>query len=576
MQLTDEAGAFRASAMISSSGTFVLDDIPAGSYELTLDAADGVTGWANLTVPSNPSGGSLAVNIEARSTAGLDPRQWPCDAIFPSTYEGQPTTCTEEYFMVVPRGSAQLSVQVLAYSPNQQSCSVLADWGYAYNHGKSSVRLFLDGLPITRLEMPFCNMGENQIVFEKSLNVSSLARDRDLVVRGLRTKTSDYSPYFYYHQGVPQQMTGGLDGVIDWQPTPRLTITSVTDRVGAGPIKLSEEEPKGAETKDKFLGVPYDNVGTYAGSGVNDHRWRLRINYSPANAQIAAVRVFVVGPGLQEPLAFDQGPAADGKLDLTNVGFPEFQPHVLWHAKYNRLSIVVELDGVAPDRPAATATGELGIGTDHGPWLLTALYDAARIAGSGGRRYSTDRNTNQGGDGWSAESAYAFLESNTDLVFNDISLEHGGYMSPHSGQGHRVGRGIDVRYFGAGGDGNPLNGTALAPDGSPDRDLGTVRGARVLLAESGNAQAQTEIVDWIQQNRARIGQLLTDSRVEKVLIGDATWNWQSLVEGKYPGGSQIHDTAAAGQPWIGRWQPTGLTPWSAHLSHVHIEIARRP
>ena len=212
----------------------------------------------------------------------------------------------------------------------------------------------------------------------------------------------------------------------------------------ATPLKLNEETIR--QDTDKIMGVPFDNLGTFVGTGANDHRWQMRVNYAPANAQVTAVRAFVVGPGLQEPLAFDQGTAADGKLDLTNVRFPEGQSHILWHAKYNRLSIVVELDGVAPDQAPTTVQGELGIGTDHGPWLLTALYDAGKIAGADVRRFS-GRDEEKGGDGWGRERASTYLQANSDLWFNDLSLEHGGPFVGH--RGHSTGSEIDVRYFGA-------------------------------------------------------------------------------------------------------------------------------
>lgn len=317
------------------------------------------------------------------------------------------------------------------------------------------------------------------------------------------------------------------------------------------------------------MGVPFDYTGTFSGIGVNDHRWQMRVTYGPANAQITAVRAFVVGPGLQEPLEFDQSPAADGKLDLSNLRFPAGQPHVLWQAKYNRLSIVVELDGVVPDQAPATVQGELGIGTDHGPWLLTALYDAGRIPGADARRFS-GRDEARGGDGWGRERASSFLQANADLWFNDLSLEHGGPFTPDH-DGHRTGSEIDVRYFGAGGNANPLNGTA-------DGDLGTVRLGVLTAAQAGDVNAQRSIVAWIRQNRQRIDSLVADAVVRRVLIGNAEWNRRSLLQGVYPNGAQqiLDPDLPANQAWVGSWGPAKVVPWPLHLSHVHIDLVRKP
>lgn len=593
VHLSDAAGAYRASATVDANGTFAIEDVPAGSYELSLDAPDGVSGWVNVTVPSNPLSAILAVSIDARATAGLEPRQWPCDPIFPGTYEGRPTSCTEEGIHIVPRGTAILSMPIVATQPNNaaygfaagERCQGLASWGYAYNHGTSSVRLYLDGQLMANRTMSNCDMTSDafQILSEQTLNVATMARERNLVLRIVRSWTVDTSPFLEAHHPTTN-IPGGLWVAADWQPTPKLAITSITDRVGSADLKLHEETA--GKVLDKLLGVPFDNCGTFQGAvvpgqascgstpspGEHDHRWRLRVNYAPANSQITAVRAFVVGPGLQEPLAFEQGTATNGELDLTNVRFPEFQPHVLWHAKFNRLSIVVEIDGIAPDRPAATVSGELGIGTDHGPWLLTALYDAARIPGAGSRRFGPlDRDETRGGDAWGRERTFAFLQANADLWFNDLSLEHGGSFEPDHG-GHKTGLEIDVRYFGSGGNNNLLNGQA------GDRDLGTFRLGVLTNAQNGDINAQRSIVAWIRQNRQRMNEIASDPAVRQVLIGIAPWNQRSLRQGMYPNGTQqiLDPDLPANEAWIGTWSPAKVRNTGLHLSHVHIDLERKP
>src|SRR5688572_22182208 len=75
----------------------------------------------------------------------------------------------------------------------------------------------------------------------------------------------------------------------------------------------------------------------------------------------------------------------------------------------------------------------------------------------------------------------------------DLSQEHGGNHSDHSL--HEAGLSIDVRYLAAGGNSNPLNGVA------GEDPVGTYRLGVLTAAQSGNVQAQRDIISWIRQNR---------------------------------------------------------------------------
>jgi hypothetical protein len=169
-------------------------------------------------------------------------------------------------------------------------------------------------------------------------------------------------------------------------------------------------------------------------------------------------------------------------------------------------------------------------------------------------------------------NAFRFLEANQDLVFNDLSLEHGGFFPRHNS--HQKGTSIDVRYFGPGGDSNPLNGAAQEP-------LATHRRDRLVEAQNAadpvvRMNALREMIEWIRLNRARMDQILSDSRVRLIYIGDATWNVNSLRLGRFADGTPILDPDQGNAP-IGAWTPSGtVTNWPGHLDHAHIELKRTP
>lgn len=208
------------------------------------------------------------------------------------------------------------------------------------------------------------------------------------------------------------------------------------------------------------------------------------------------------------------------------------------------------------------------------PWQLTALYDAGKIPGGSSRRYSTDRDLDMGGDGWGRERSLSFLQANSDLWFNDLSLEHGGFWRDHIG--HMRGLEIDVRYFGASvGDSELLNGKGL-PGGDEDH-TGAYRLGVLTDAQNGNVVAQRRIWKWITENRAEIDALLATGLLRQVLIGRVVWNQDSLFRGLYPDGTtQIVNPDAAGHPWIGAWHPCRVGTAQYHLGHVHLDILRRP
>jgi hypothetical protein len=205
------------------------------------------------------------------------------------------------------------------------------------------------------------------------------------------------------------------------------------------------------------------------------------------------------------------------------------------------------------------------------------------------RRFGDRTDIDPGGDGWGTVGTFSFLTAapNSFMVFNDISFEHGGIMRLRPGCDplndtecahtlHQCGLSIDSRYFGPRGDADELNGT-------PDRDRGTKRLEALEMAQDGDADAQRKIARWIKLNRERMSQLANRSDMSTIYIGNAEWNTLSLIDGKYPNGSEIIDPET-GQA-IGCWirppeenqpcrKPAKVRPINRHLSHVHIERAQ--
>jgi hypothetical protein len=309
----------------------------------------------------------------------------------------------------------------------------------------------------------------------------------------------------------------------------------------------------------RFVGVPRSGRETAK-------KWKMRIEYTPADAKICSIQVPAEVPGILgaapspfvEVLNHDGGPtgacvvsrcgsASGGCVELTNVGFANLSSRPLWDAKQSAIRVGVNLEAQMLDGTMVQSKDYLvreGLKPRLAvfPESSSPLYDAGDIPGA--LRYS---GRDPGQDGWATKETNEYLVQNQAattpvndrLVFNDISFEHGGPNPDHTG--HRCGYSIDTRYFAPGGDSNPLNGTAAAT--LEDADMGKYRENRLMAARGGDAAAQVEIVDWILATRIRIQQLAADPGVCQIGIGNAKWNMESLLNGKYEDGTLIRDSA---------------------------------
>src|SRR5262249_7214327 len=150
------------------------------------------------------------------------------------------------------------------------------------------------------------------------------------------------------------------------------------------------------------------------------------------------------------------------------------------------------------------------------------LYNIDDIPLSAARRFN--RPAEEGGDGWGRRAALDLLTEYEYLIANDLSLEHGGTFPPvppategHSS--HKAGTSIDTRYLGSDW------GTSINLDGLNGRsgDSGA-EGRRVMLTQAQNNVPgyRRAVVDWIEDNRRRMDELLSDARVRLIYVGHGT------------------------------------------------------
>ena len=72
--------------------------------------------------------------------------------------------------------------------------------------------------------------------------------------------------------------------------------------------------------------------------------------------------------------------------------------------------------------------------------------------------------------------------------------------------------------------------------------------------------------------------IASDPLVRRVLVGIALWNQRSLLQGVYPNGTQqiLDPDLPPNEAWVGTWGPAKVRLEQNHLSHVHIDLVRRP
>jgi hypothetical protein len=200
--------------------------------------------------------------------------------------------------------------------------------------------------------------------------------------------------------------------------------------------------------------------------------------------------------------------------------------------------------------------------------VLTPLFKAGDMTGV--LRFGR-RDEPIGGDSWGTAVANELIKAAPSLIiFNDLSMEHGGVFPPHLE--HNVGRAIDARYPGPGGESNALNGSGDNPNIKPNPPH--VRRDRWAQAEGGDVNAQREMVQWLRTVRTNMDAIFGAGLVQRILVGREPWNWAPILNGKYAGGAAIVDPDTH-QP-LGAWSPRGtVTPASDHLDHIHIEVKPR-
>jgi len=318
----------------------------------------------------------------------------------------------------------------------------------------------------------------------------------------------------------------------------------------------------------KILGIPVATKATFQKPGID-------VRYAPADATIQTIRVFAEDSGgRSEDLTFTQPqPAANGRFTLTSVGFATAASRPLWDNKSDLVNVYVEVQALLPNKTPVTKKMKLGVDPVRRPQGLDLrpLYDAGDMPGASARRFSC-REATWGLDGWARRKTYDVLRDFTWLLFNDVSLEHGGTFPPHAEHGWGVD--FDARYPGAGGSGNGLNTSAAT------------RRTTLTQARDGDLASRQQIVDWILQVREKIGLLQNDARVSRVLIGRGIrdrlnnrqtehWNFNAIVGGRFeplPNGTAPEIINPATGMAIGAWTNTKLVRADGHLDHIHVDV----
>ena len=258
-----------------------------------------------------------------------------------------------------------------------------------------------------------------------------------------------------------------------------------------------------------------------------------------------------------------------GHLSLRNVGFaangtgsrdPDGD-------KDDDLRIQITIDALSPeDGTPVTTTAYLGkkSPSHRESVVLTPLYKAGDMPAA--LRFSTSREENIGGDSWGTASANELITQFPSLIiFNDLSLEHGGKFGKHTA--HQDGRSIDLRYPGPDGDNNPLNGQS-------GDEAAIARKNRWAQARSGNVPALQEMIVWLKVVRARFDAIFAATQVDFIYVGNALWNQFPIRKGTFGDGAPIVDPNT--HQALGPWSPAGkIIPWADHLDHAHIQVKPR-
>jgi hypothetical protein len=492
--------------------------------------------------------------------------------------------------VTIPQGTRSISLAYLVnagigaeeifYEPGH-ACAIAVRLGYSVLDGPWFFSFLLNGRVIWSASNTLCGTAfigiDSSDWINRNVDVSAATKEADAELRIL-VAAANTGPQFGY------TVSGGIDASV---ADPLFAITEVTDSVEAPPPALSSAEEasalldiEGGTTLSQVTcaGVQKKFVGVPRGGKATVKKWKIGIRYEPPEAEIRRVRAFASAPGFpSDELIFrPPGDVVPGLIALHDVGFAPGSPiRPLWEFRGDEVNISVELEAELPDGMVVTRRGFLGRNVNGKRQIerLMPLYDAGAMPDA--LRYGP---RDPGEDGWGTAGTFDFLLANTNLVFNDVSLEHGGRFPGHSL--HQCGVSIDTRYFGTDPSNADLNGRA----GDVDENLnetGQTRFDRLEDAEAGIASAQADIVRWIRDNRARMSQLASDTSVLEIYIGAADWNLDSLVRGKYPGGTDIVDPTNGQE--LGCWlevspgqcgKPARVAEKSGHLNHVHIERIR--
>jgi hypothetical protein len=537
---------YRALEFLSPSLTFGFGNVPPDNYTVSVLAPQGVTGTGFVAAKGSPTAKTLTVPLLAPQFSLSIP----------------PGTHFVVFGVGILVGAEFGHDGLFIAQPNAHPCDLNgAPWylgGGPVEDTPVGYTFRLNGEIVASGGGSFCSTPihglTDGLVFSDTIDVSALTQNGYAFLQGTLTGP---------------RPSGGVvwaNYVIGGAPLDKaLIVRSVKDVQGVKPQgKLFVVAPK------QLIGVPPPSRATFNTFGID-------VQFAPAKAKIQSVRVTAMGGNFgSEDLTFRQPFASDnGVIRLRNVGFAangagNRDPD---GGKDDDLRIQVTINALSPDDGTpVTATAYFGKDSNNHreSVVLTPLFLAGAM--SGVQRFgpadnsSPDHEEGKGGDSWGTAAANQLIQQFLPImVFNDLSLEHGGPWSDHTA--HTKGLSIDLRYPGPAGEANPLNGAA--------GDVNAVaRQNRWLQAQNGDVAALQEMIVWLKSVRARLDFIFASNLANFVYIGQVHWNLWPITKGTFGNGAPIIDPDTH-QP-LGAWPGANkVEQHSGHLNHVHIEVKPR-
>jgi len=370
------------------------------------------------------------------------------------------------------------------------------------------------------------------------------------------------------HQASPRGAGSGNSG--------GLTVT-ITNAVMEPPPKPANQKPSGA-----YFSIPrpgqqnawqrfYDLYYTVT-EGSADVT-------GTANVTNATVELDdSVGNVLQQNIV-NEGPGSDGKVSAIGCGIMRVQvtygggPTSTVDSTPPPANQIEYKFTLSAQDPATGASGTSADFTSQPVYALWKMPDGLpRFSPCGQAGHDTK---GPGGDDWVSQSTYNWITANQQLLsaINNISFEHGMNLGPH--QTHGTGNDIDMFHVYGG-----LTGASHCSGTEYYNTLvQTVRNAL-----TGNAAAQQQVTNWVNQTRTRFDQLLPIAKVRYLIYARGAeaaatttqpglplgWAQDLLTQGTFT--NATGQTLTVASAWANGTNRKMIYR-TDHDNHIHLSLA---